>query len=375
MKKVCVDVSQSVYEGTGVARFTTDFVKHLLHSPKAQNFEIYLFFSSLNHKLPEKISAHASKFGNVQIVNWLVPPRALSYLWGGKKIRNLVPSPVKNCDVFISSDWTQPPPGVAKHKITIVHDLIFKKFPNTVDPVIQDAQKSRFEYITRECDLIVCDSESTANDLGTYYPNIKSRIIINYPGVEPVASDSEINWQFPFAPKKYFLSVGKLEPRKNIPLLISAYEDFIRHEGMGNFELVIVGPKGWDVSEQRLARSGVHFLGAITDPELGALYKNALAFVYPTIYEGFGIPPLEAMYAGCPVILSKTSSLVEIADNTSAIYIDPYDKYAIVDAMQSLIKSPNLAETLVTNGRKNVEKFSWSAYIDKMIDEIDKMQI
>ncbi len=373
MKRVCIDVSQSVYEGTGVARFTTDFVKHLLHAPKAKNFEIFLFFSSLNHKLPEKITAHALKFANVHIVSWFIPPRALSYLWGERNIRSFIPNPVKNCDVFISSDWTQPPAGVAKHKVTIVHDLIFMKFPDTVDPVILEAQKSRFEYVTSECDLIVCDSESTARDLHSFYPSIKSRTIVNYPGIEQISPNKEIDWQFPFLPKKYFLSVGKLEPRKNIPLLINAYSDLIKRDNMNDFELVIVGPKGWDVSEQQLARDGVHFLGTVSDTELGSLYKNAKAFVYPTIYEGFGIPPLEAMYAGCPVILSNTSSLVEIADDKSVIYINPHDKKAITDAMHTIVMSPELVESLIANGRKNVGKFSWTTYIDKMIDEIDNI--
>ena len=373
--KIGIDVSQTVYEGTGVARFTNNFVKSFVNSSKTKSYDFYLFFSTLNHKLPGTIQEIIENNKNVHLIHWIIPPRALSYLWGNDTIRKIIPNPIGDLDVFISSDWTQPHLKIAKNKITIVHDLIFRKYPETVDPVVLDAQSVRLKHVINECDLIFCDSKSTQNDLIEYYPSALERTRVNYPGVDPVADKMPSQFQYSFLPKKYFLSVGKLEPRKNIPLLIDAYCEMVDQDKMQEYELVIVGPKGWDVSEQHLARKGVHFLGAVSDTDLNLLYHNAIAFIYPTIYEGFGIPPLEAMHAGCPVILSNTSSLIEIADSTSALYINPNSKEDIKNAMIKIAQEPEYAKNLVKNGFENVKKFEWSAYTDKIVNEIEKFKV
>ena len=373
--KIGIDISQTVYEGTGVARFTNNFVKSFVNSDKTKDYEFHLFFSTLNHKLPGAIQQILEKNENAHLTHWVIPPRALSYLWGEDKIRNIIPNPINDLDVFISSDWAQPHTKIAKHKITIVHDQIFRKYPETVDPIVLDAQTVRLKHVTNECDLIFCDSKSTQNDLITYYPSTQERTRVNYPGVDPVADNMPSQFQYSFLPKKYFLSVGKLEPRKNIPLLIDAYCEMVSQDKMREYELVIVGPKGWDVSEQHLSRKGVHFLGSVSDPDLNLLYHNALAFVYPTIYEGFGIPPLEAMHSGCPVILSNTSSLTEIADNTSALYIDPNSKEDIKNAMIKIAQEPEYAKNLAKNGFVNVKRFDWSVYTEKVINEIEKLKV
>ncbi|MFO0704293.1 MAG: glycosyltransferase family 1 protein [Patescibacteria group bacterium] len=375
--KIIIDISQSVYTGTGVARFTINFAKALTNIRNINDHEITFFFSSLNHKIPTEFLEIQKKNPNIKIQHLPIPPRALSYVWGNSTLRNLWPQMGDTYDLFVSSDWAEPPPKIAKYKSTIIHDLIFKRFPETVDPIILSAQTQRLENVTKETDIIFCDSESTLYDLKNYYPNTKGQVVVNYPGVDPLPSSNtdDLHFNSTFASKKYFLSVGKLEPRKNIPLLVDAFTEFRKGINFSNFELVIVGPKGWDVSENNLKRDGVHFLGAVTDIELEALYRNALAFVYPTIYEGFGIPPLEAMLAGCPVIMSRSSSLVEIADENSAKYVAPNDKQDLIHAMQEMSNSDILRNKLIENGLSNVKRFTWDKYVDKFISEISKLKI
>lgn len=161
--------------------------------------------------------------------------------------------------------------------------------------------------------------------------------------------------------KKYILFVGTLQPRKNIVRLIEAFSK-IHHQQQLN--LVIVGKKGWmyeeilEAPKQYGIENQIKFLEFVPDEDLSLLYKNALCFVLPSLYEGFGLPVLEAMTQGCPVITSNVSSLPE-AGGDAALYVDPEDVDDIAAKMQSLVKDEELRKTLIEKGYKQVKKFSW----------------
>ena len=161
--------------------------------------------------------------------------------------------------------------------------------------------------------------------------------------------------------KKYILFVGTLQPRKNIVRLIEAFSK-IHHQQQLN--LVIVGKKGWmyeeilEAPKQYGIENQIKFLEFVPDEDLSLLYKNALCFVLPSLYEGFGLPVLEAMTQGCPVITSNVSSLPE-AGGDAALYVNPEDVDEIAAKMQSLVKDEELRKTLIEKGYKQVKKFSW----------------
>lgn len=360
--KIGIDISQIVYEGTGVARFTHNLVTSLVESKDSSSHSFFLFFSSLNNKMPESINNLVENNSNIQLIRWPIPPRALSYLWGLKRFRGFIPTPFSNLDWFISSDWSEPPKNIAKHKMTIVHDCIFKMHPETVDPVILNAQTKRLEIVTEESDLIFCDSQTTLDDLKSFYPNIKAQLFVNYPGVNPLPRPMISKFPYIFHPKKYFLSVGKMEPRKNIPMLIDSFKALSLIQGYVDYHLVIVGPKGWDVSGCHLNEPNVHLMGTVTDDDLGILYANAKAFIFPSLYEGFGIPLIEAMHMGCPVITSHNSSLAEISSSDNVIYINPKYSDSIVSAMKKVIDNPTLVQGMIEAGYKNAKRFSWEGY-------------
>lgn len=295
----------------------------------------------------------------------------LSMLWNEPSLRNYAPLPRK-FDLFISSDWTQPPPTIATHRATILHDLIFREHPETVDPLIISTQTKRLEHVTKECDLIWCDSESTKEDLLRFYPNTQGSSSVQYPGVTgPNLKPNVTKLPDSLVPKQYFFAVGKIEPRKNLVRLIEAFKSLISRDGYKHLSLAIAGPKGWDVETHSLDHPQIHLLGSVDDNQLALLYHQALGFVYPSLYEGFGIPPLEAMSLGCPVILSNTSSLPEIATRQSALFIDPNSTESIVSAMRTIASDENLRIRLIEEGYKNVKRFTWERYVQSMLESIE----
>ena len=159
----------------------------------------------------------------------------------------------------------------------------------------------------------------------------------------------------------YVLAVGTIEPRKNLKRLIAAWLELSEGERAGNV-IALVGPRGWDDAPILAAArdAGVVLTGRVDEPALRALYAGATAFVYPSLYEGFGLPPLEAMAAGCPVITSDRSSLPEVVGD-AALLVDPTDTQAIAEAIRRLIGDAELADTLRQRGRARAATFSWEA--------------
>lgn len=368
---IAIDISQVVYDGTGVARFTRRLVEALAHHPRTKKHRFTLFFSSLNRRLPDDIRVLCARHKHLRLLRWFVPPRALAYLWNTPTVRLLAPTP-EVFDVWISSDWTEAPPRIAAHKATVLHDLVIKRYPETVDPVILSTHEARMKLVADESEWIFCDSESTARDLHEFYPHCRGASVVNYLGVTPLAAPNPSEtFPFSFSPGKYFLSVGKMEPRKNLNRLVEAFAQFKQRPHTDEYSLVIVGPKGWDVESSTLDHKDVHLLGNVPDEHLSQLYTHATAFAYVSLYEGFGIPPLEAMHAGTPVILSNTSSLAEIGTAESALYVDPLSVEAISSAMHTVIQDQALRERMISQGKLNAQKYTWSCYLDILFDTLE----
>ncbi len=212
---------------------------------------------------------------------------------------------------------------------------------------------------------IIAVSKTTKKDIVGWYKIPDSKVTVIYNGFEKKTesiSDKEILEKFNISPKKYVLYVGTLQPRKNITTLIRAFNDYYKtHEGL---KLVIVGKKGWlydeifdEVKSLNLS-SQVVFTDFIPDEEVIVLYKNAWVFVMPSLYEGFGIPMLEAMAYGCPVISSQNSSLPEIGGE-ACLYFDPKDSNDLIDKWYQLAASKEIYNKLIKAGKNRLALFSW----------------
>jgi glycosyltransferase involved in cell wall biosynthesis len=223
---------------------------------------------------------------------------------------------------------------------------------------------------------ILADSEATKFDLVTHYAAPPDKITVAYPGrdatLAPVRDPAEIE-----AVKvhygvvgDYFLYVGTLQPRKNLSRIIAAFAT-VKSKAV----LVLAGARGWlykDLFTQvhRMGLKGrVLFPGYIPDKDKMALMSGALAFVFPSLCEGFGLPVIEAHSCGCPVITSTTSSLPEVAGD-AALLVDPHDVTAIAAAMQRVIADPALREQLIDRGFVNARRFSWEACAQSVLNTV-----
>lgn len=236
-------------------------------------------------------------------------------------------------------------------------------------------------YSVRTAARIITISKSSRNDIIKEYKVNPDKVRVAYLGVKFDYNDkSELtmkdleekyNIQNP-----YILFVGTLQPRKNIVRLIEAVAALEQTEEKA-LDLVIIGRKGWNYQEildapKRLnIENRVHFLESITDEELPSFYKHAEAFVLPSLYEGFGLPVLEAMRYGCPVITSNVSSLPE-AGGDAAIYFDPENVDDIAEKIHKVLKDEKLRAKMVKEGHEQVKKFSWEKSAQEVLSVFEE---
>jgi glycosyltransferase involved in cell wall biosynthesis len=223
------------------------------------------------------------------------------------------------------------------------------------------------KYAASHAKAICTISQFSKNAIIKAYRVNPEQVVVTYPGLTEQVSGMEINKKYKIA-KHYILSVGTIQPRKNYTRLIAAFAEFLKSnkQRFGEIDLVIVGKKGWIVEEILEAprtynvENHVKFLDFVPDSDLPALYKNALCFALPSLYEGFGLPVLEAMAQGCPVVVSDSSSLPEIAGN-AGVYVDPTSVESITKGLLTAVRQRNLMQgkIRVKKGLEQVKKFSW----------------
>ncbi|MBP9691047.1 glycosyltransferase family 4 protein [Candidatus Woesebacteria bacterium] len=363
--KLGIDISQIVYKGSGVARYTEGIVSAILNYDTSNSWHFY--FSSLRQQLDPKVKELIIQKGHKLHEYW-IPPTFLSIWFNNlhaisKKLPPLYAIP-RDLDWFITSDWTEP--HINSKKVTIVHDLIFRKFPEMLPKSILKTQSIRMKHVVDESDLIICVSDATANDMQEEYRIDPARLFVNYTGINPKKEPLSDIFQKYNLHKPFILTVGKLEPRKNIKRLIDAFK-----KAETTAQLVIVGAEGWGESVNPVSNDDIRFLGYVSDEDLAALYAHALFFVYPSLYEGFGYPILEAMKYGCPVATSNTSSMKEIAEG-NALLFSPEKTDEIAASIEELFNNEPLRAELKAKGLAHASSFTWERYYNKLITELER---
>ncbi|MGF1495755.1 MAG: glycosyltransferase family 4 protein [Elainellaceae cyanobacterium] len=281
----------------------------------------------------------------------------------------------KQIDVFHA---TYPLPMTLKgaKKITTIHDLIPLRLPYTT----LDNKRVFYRLVQqtlKESDAIATVSENSKQDILSLFDVDPDKIQVTYQPValKPLADRSAATVgkylkKFQLTHQRYILFVGAIEPKKNVGRLIDAYAGIDT-----DIPLVIVGKRGWlwedeigkvlDDAEQNPLSKRVRLLQYVTSEDLRYLYSGALCFAFPSLYEGFGLPPLEAMTFDCPVLTSSVSSLPEICGD-AALYADPYDVNAIRDQLLRLLEDANLRQQLIEAGRRRSQFFSADNYADRL---------
>jgi glycosyltransferase involved in cell wall biosynthesis len=278
----------------------------------------------------------------------------------------------RESDVFISTNSYLTAWFLRVPSIVIVCDMV------AFDPALMPRKgSSRIERATlplavRRATILAAISQATADDLVGRFPHAAGKTEVTPLAADPAFADggaadaevlarNEIN--FP-----YILGVGTLEPRKNLPRLVEAFTG-LDSAVAGDHRLVLVGPLGWDAGDTMSAIAAhperVAAIGAVPDADLPALYRNATAFAYPSLYEGFGLPVLEAMIAGVPVLTSNTSSMPEVGGD-AALYVTPRDVADIRRGLTELLSDAELRARLAAAGPTRAATFSWARYAATM---------
>ena len=264
--------------------------------------------------------------------------------------------------------------------IITVHDIAYLRLPNLLNTSRKVYKKNILQISIRKAKIIIADSYATKEDIIEYFGIREEKIRVIHLGVEsrfrPINNVEDFRLKNNL-PSKMILNVGTLEPRKNVVSLIKAFRK-LREMGFEDVKLVIAGNKGWLYQEifKEVGQSGLKqeilFLGVVRDKDLPLLYNCADIFVYPSLYEGFGLPPLEAMACGVPVITSNTSSLPEVIGD-AGIMVDPTDINSLCESMYILLKDKELWNRMRNMGLERSKLFSWDNTAEKILKVYDEV--
>ncbi|OGM31288.1 hypothetical protein A2803_03795 [Candidatus Woesebacteria bacterium RIFCSPHIGHO2_01_FULL_44_21] len=340
--KIAIDISQVIYE-TGVSVYTRELVSNLI---KLFGDNEYVLFGGSLRRVAE-LREFMGKFKTAKKVVTPISPSVADILWNRLHIVN-IEKLVGKVDVFHSSDWAEPPSSCLK--VTTIHDLSFVHYPEFTNKKVLATHKRRLYWVKKESSAVIVPSHSSKEDaikLGISEEKIE--VIPEAPGniykkqVRAVIDKVKEKYKIRGS---YALAVGA-SPRKNTVRIINAFEKAKVDAKLD--KLVIVGR-----GENHMYKNVV-FLGHIPTADLPSLYSGASVFVYPSLYEGFGLPILEAFACHCSVVTSNVSSMPEVA-GSSAVLVNPEN---IEDIAEGIVKAIKSSKELIEKGTARAKEFSW----------------
>lgn len=336
------------------------------------NYE-YSFFTSGKNERTEKARSFAKNNITLNYSDFS------GYLY--RAVSTFLPVPYsfffgKNSDITHFFNYIVPP-FVHGKKVVTVHDMVYKAFPETVRGRTRFMLETGLKKSMKRADIIVTDSEFSKREIIKYFPEYTEKIRVVPCGVDRKRFRPCENPETIAKVKKsleiegdYFLYVGTIEPRKNLVRLIRAYKVFARHV-QNPPKLVLAGAKGWLCDDiyalvKKLdIEKKVIFTKYVPSEDMTPLICGATAFVFPSLYEGFGMPPLEAMSCGVPVLTSGEASLPEVTGDC-AVICDAYSVRDIAKGLYRLYKSPDLRKDLSRRGLERAETFTWEKSAEKL---------
>ena len=395
----------SEFTRTGIFRASDQFVREALHHP-----DLLTRFAAINAYTSEVQLARFDRaagglLGDQRVSVWesrAAPDEAIGLVERLLTVGDDVPegrraaamlqilnrtaqprTPDERYDVYHSLYW----PLVNRRRVkararTItVHDMIPYLFPELVTAEVIERQRAIVASIDPQRDWVICNSAHTKGDVCEIASIDAGRVFVTpfaarrdvfHPEPDPTRIATALE-KHGIPRSGYVLSVCTLEPRKNLARLVRAFVALVEAEPLPDLRLVLTGPAGWKAHElfealgmRPALRDRIILTGFVADESLSALYSAAGVFVYPSLYEGFGLPVLEAMQCGVPVITSRTSSLPEVV-GTDAITVDPTDEEALSDAMLRVLNNAPLAADLRRRGLARSATFSWSRTVSETI--------
>lgn len=361
--KICFNIQAAVAQRAGIGRYTRLLAEHLVKMAGKDDLSFFYFDflrKGLSFPLP---GARAARW---------CPGRLAQLLW---KTANWPPFEwfAGEADLYHFPNFIIPPLGRGKSVVTI-HDVSFLRYPEFAESRNLAYMTSKLGDTIHRADAIVVISHFTAEELGSFFPEARGKINVIYPGLLEhmgalTAHSGAETRRMKGLHRPYILMVGTLEPRKNMEFLIQTYEHMKGFHG----ELVVVGRRGWQYEPiiARLRGSSrapdIRLLENVEDHELPAVYSGAELFLFPSRYEGFGFPPLEAMACGVPVMSSAAGALKE-ALGDGALLIDHYDAARWARAAELLIADKQVRQLFIDKGRLQASKYTWVQAAEKTME-------
>ncbi len=365
--RIAIDYTPALRQTAGIGRYTRGLVAALAESDRENEYTLFCAGQSPDSGIwPANFAVRMTK----------MPARWLTAGWHRLKIPLPAERLVGPCDIFHSPDFTLPPLHKARGVVT-VHDLSFLRVPQCADPRLRSFLEHAVPRSLQRAVRVLADSENTKKDLIELLDVAPERITVVPAGIEsrfrPVRDTlklADVRARYKL-PEWFILMVGTIEPRKNLSRLITAYGQLRRQTGLPH-ALVIAGKEGWlfqgiydQVTKDGLT-DHVYFPGFVADADLPALYTLADLLAFPSLYEGFGLPPLEAMACGTPVVTSDNSSLPE-AVGAAALLVNAEDTEGLTEAMARVLCDANLRVRLADMGRAQAARFTWPEAARKLL--------
>ena len=295
------------------------------------------------------------------LINPPVPIYSIREQW-------ILPREIPKCDLFWSPHYNIPLlPIRAKKRIVTIHDACHLAMGASLSWQERLYAKNMLKWAASRSDAIVTDSIFSQNELSRYLSLPLSRFRIIYPGVdiekfEAKGPHQKIKEKYAL-PDQFFIYIGNVKPHKNLKLILNCYDQF-----SPAIPIVIIGKVKGLLNSDPLIKTTtnpkIHFLEQVPDEEIPSFYQMATALIFPSYYEGFGLPPLEAMAAGCPAIVSNRASMPEVCAN-AACFIDPDQPSDLLRAMKQVIEE---RDEFVQKGRKRARQFKWESTAEKYIE-------
>lgn len=361
--RIALDITPALRQTAGVGRYTLELARALIDRAAFD----YLLFAGDRPNTQDRARA-AALFG----------PSGTALRWGGIPARwqtrlwyrlGVGPSPERRTGrvaLWHSPDFLVPPLRHARAVVT-VHDLSFLVHPERADPALARFLDRAVPRAVGRAAQVLADSAHTAKDLTDYLKVPPERITVAYPGVGPEFGPEQAPEQLAAVRERlgldrpYILGVGTLEPRKDWPLLMAAFT--AAGPALAGHDLVLAGGEGWGVAPilAAAAEAGprVRLLGFVPDAELPALMRLADAFAYPSVYEGFGLPPLEAMACATPTLVSDASCLPEVVGD-AALVLPVGDLRAWAEGLVAAVGDTALRNRLAADGPRRAARFTWA---------------
>lgn len=374
--RIALDYTAGIRQPAGIGTYARSLVGAML----AQDTENQYTLLTNGRPTTERPFPSAA---NVRGRSIGIPDRYVNVLW----YRWRVPIPATlfsgKADIYHGLDFVLPPLGKKIRKVVTVYDLAFLEHPEYAVPSLAAYLTKVVPQAIESADVVATISHEVSRTLVEHFQTPQEKLTVIPCGVDahfrritdPVilaATSNKFGLKHPLV-----LGVGTLEPRKNHIGLIKAFYQAQKRKN-GPAMLAIAGGKGWLyeetqnlVAELKLEKK-VRFLGRVTDLELVSLYSMADAFAFPSFFEGFGIPPLEAMACGAPVITSDTSSLPEVAGD-AALLVDPHDTDALAAAITRIIENQQVQEELRQKGYERIQQYTWAMAAKKMLAVYQKL--